>query len=479
MARILIIDDDELIRSSYARCFADLGHEILVAASLAEGGEHAAAGVDVIYLDLDLPDGDGKKAIDALASAPGRPEIVVVTGLGSNYGAREALDGGAWDYIQKPASPMTLRASLEDALHYRRDRYAHGAAPAGGPAFDACGIIGESPAIKRTLRCIAQAAESEANVLVLGETGVGKEMAARAIHANSPRRDMPFVVVDCSNLSETLVESALYGHLKGAFTGAHADRRGLVAEADGGTLFLDEIGELPPALQKSFLRVLQEHCFRAVGSSRQQRSDFRLVAATNRDLDAMTDTGEFRSDLLFRVRTVEVQLPPLRDRVEDLERLAAHFGVLACRRAGLAAKRISRQTMAVLAGHDWPGNVRELASVIEAAVIQAGSGPGIYPKHLPGQVRMAGLGPAAPAEEAAPASTLSAGTAGPAPAPNASAMQTYDEYRSACDKVYFEELMEACGQNVVEASRTAGISVPSIYRRLSQAGIPTPGRRKR
>jgi len=466
MARILIIDDDELIRNSLSRCFADMGHEILLAGDLRAGLGMAGTGVDVIYLDLNLPDGDGQKAIDDLAATPGHPEIIVITGLGNNYGARQSLASGAWDYIRKPASPQSVRASLADALAYRRD---HRRGPAAREPHND-GIIGTSPPMQRVRERIAQAADSEAGVLLLGETGAGKELAARAIHNQSRRRAGPFVVVDCGNLTETLVESALYGHVKGAFTGAHADRRGLVGEADGGTLFLDEVGELPPVQQKSFLRVLQERRYRPVGGVRELSSDFRLVAATNRDLEAMALAGEFRSDLLFRLRTLEIGLPPLRERGEDIPLLAAHFAALSCARYGLPAKRLAAPLVRLLAGYAWPGNVRELGNVMEAAVIAAGRDAVVYPKHLPGHLRLSALG-AVPDDGGAPAG------ASPVSPRRAGDVVPYDEYKARRDKEYFQELMALCSHDVTTASLMSGLSVPSIYRHLSLSKIPT--RRKK
>lgn len=243
MARILIIDDDALIRRSLSRCFSELDHEVIQAEGLMQGTALAQKGVDIIYLDLNLPDGDGRTAINDLSATSGNPEIIVLTGLSDNFGAEETLTSGAWDYIQKPATPATLRASLKSALKYRKDKMAS-SEPASD--FDECGIIGNSPAINRAKQLMVKAAKSEASVLILGETGVGKELTAQAIHMNSARKNGTFVVVDCSNLTESLLESVLYGHVKGAFTGAHSNHRGLVAEAHEGTLFLDEIGELPP-----------------------------------------------------------------------------------------------------------------------------------------------------------------------------------------------------------------------------------------
>ena len=464
MARILIIDDDELIRNGLTRCFADLGHDVVQADGLVSGGRLARDGADVIYLDLNLPDGDGRTAINELATAPGSPEIIVLTGLKDNFGAQETLTSGAWDYIQKPATPTALRKSLESALKYRLGK---GAAQEPKPDFDALGIIGDSPAMARAKQLMAKAAESEASVLILGETGVGKELTAQAIHANSPRKNRPFVVVDCSNLTESLLESVLYGHVKGSFTGAHADHHGLVAEADTGTLFLDEVGELPSPLQKSFLRVLQEHRFRPVGSPKESMSDFRLVAATNRNLDAMTEAGTFRSDLLFRLRTLEIQLPPLNKRGSDLMQLARHFTRKSCERYGLPPKKLSGRLTEVLKAYAWPGNVRELGNVMEASVIAAGKEPAIYPKHLPAHVRVSFLKQGKPRKQ--PKQPSRPASAGP--------IQSYKDYKFMRDQAYFQQLMDICDFDITEASRLSGLSVPSIYRHLALAGIPTGNRR--
>ncbi len=480
MARVLIIDDDQLVRSSVGRCIADMGHEVLQAGSLAEGLAEARSGVDVIYLDLNLPDGDGQSAIESLHAAPDAPEIIVITGVGNNYGAEGTLTRGVWEYIPKPASPGIVRESLASVLEYRRDRLGPGRTgtgntPEAAPAtWNPCGMVGHSGPMERCMAMMRRAADSDAGVLVLGETGAGKELVAKAIHANSRRRNGPFVVVDCSNLTESLVESLLYGHVKGAFTGAHSDRRGLVAEADGGTLFLDEVGELPAALQKSFLRVLQEHRFRPVGSPRELQSNFRLVAATNRNLEAMTRDGLFRSDLLFRLRTVEITLPPLRERGDDVLELARYFVAESCRRYTLPPKKLARALIKGLTGHDWPGNVRELRNVLEAAVIEAGRDTTIYPKHLPSHVRMGILEAATPRRPAPPA---------PAPARPLREEITwnglaYRDYKRIRDTSYFQQLMDVCEFDIVRASQLSGLSVASIYRHLAQAGIPVGGHGK-
>lgn len=474
MARVLVIDDDVLVRKSLSRLFSDMGHTVFLAANLTEGKALAEEGVDVVYLDLDLPDGDGLKAIDSLSAMECRPEVIVITGMGSSYGAQETLQSHAWDYIPKPASPRAVRESLESALHYRRETMWENAPVAD---FDCCGLVGLDPSMERTLNDLARAAKSEANVLLSGETGVGKELAARAIHANSRRGAAPFVVVDCSNLTETLVESVLHGHLKGSFTGAYADRRGLVAESDGGTLFLDEIGELSLSLQKSFLRVLQERRFRPVGSHKEHASDFRVVAATNRHLDRLARDGTFRSDLLFRLRTIEIVVPPLRERGKDKERLAVHFVQQTCARYGLKTKELSDELSQILNDYSWPGNVRELANVIEAAVISAGSGPIIYPKHLPTHVRLSLLsarengGRRLNAKGSSPARPAHVKSVDP---PD---IFPYSRHKTLRDREYFTRLLEAAGYDIARASLISGLSVPSVYRHLALAGIATKSKR--
>ncbi|TVQ98572.1 MAG: sigma-54-dependent Fis family transcriptional regulator [Desulfovibrionales bacterium] len=470
MARVLIIDDEVMVRRTLQRCLEDMGHEAFVAGSLEQGAALASRDMDVIFLDLGLPDGKGQKAIDTLRASSSRPEIIVITGLGDNYGAEEALRRGAWDYIRKPASPMVVRSALFGALEYRAK---HKGEQISAKVFDDCGMIAQGAVMRHVLEALAKTADSDANVLILGETGVGKELAARAIHANSARKDGPFVVVDCSNLSETLLESTLYGHTKGSFTGAVSDRGGLVVEADKGTLFLDEVGELPIAMQKSFLRVLQEKRFRPVGASREYRSDFRLLAATNRNLEAMSTEGLFRSDLLFRLRTQEVQLPPLREREGDLERLADYFVSMTCDRYGIAEKRLSKQLLKVFQSYQWPGNIREMRNVIESTIIEAGKDSVVYPKHLPAAVRLSllvngekdrGCVDMHPPRELAE--------------PKPFIIPPYEEYKAICNRKYFKELLLASENDLARASVISGLSIPSIYRHLGLARIPTP-RKKR
>ncbi|MCE5336406.1 MAG: sigma-54 dependent transcriptional regulator, partial [Desulfobacteraceae bacterium] len=306
MAKILIIDDDRMFCDVIARIIGHLGHEAICSLTLGKGRKEACERpYDVVLLDVQLPDGNGLEAIEEIKGSCGDPEVIIVTGMGNPEGADMAIRWGAWDYIEKPASLNEIIKPLVRTLAYRSSR----TSAKEGPAFNRDRIIGDSPAMQRCLDWSANAAKSDVNVLLTGETGTGKEVFARMIHENSARASRPFVVVECSALPESLVESILFGHEKGSFTGADRRQAGLIELADGGTLFLDEVGELPHPLQKAFLRVLQERSFRPVGAMRERASNFRLIAATNRDLEEMVKEGKFRSDLLFRLRSMAIELP--------------------------------------------------------------------------------------------------------------------------------------------------------------------------
>ena len=306
-ARVLVIDDDKHFGHMLAQRVQSMGHTAVVAYTLEEGLERAgASSCDVILLDVNLPDGSGLEAIPKLQQGDVPPEIIIITGFGEPDGAELAMRSGVWDYIDKGTSLESAKLSLTRAIQYRAERQA-----ARRPVLlKTEGVIGESRCFKACMELVAQAADSNTNVLLAGATGTGKEVLARTIHWNSARANGSFVVVDCAALPETLIESVLFGHEKGAFTGADLGRDGLVKEADGGTLFLDEVGELPRSMQKTFLRVLQERRCRAVGAEKETSSDFRLVAATNRDLAEMASDGHFREDLLFRLRGLTIELPP-------------------------------------------------------------------------------------------------------------------------------------------------------------------------
>ena len=405
MARVLVVDDEEEIRSFFRVLLDEWGHPASTASTLAEGLHVVAVQpMDVVFLDVKLPDGDGLGALPRFRSSPSAPEVVIMTGFGDVNGAKAALRNGAWDYIHKPFSLQDIQLPIKRVIQYRDDLSRQHRPPF---ALRREGIVGNSAALLRCLDRVAQSASTDANVLITGETGTGKELFARAIHENSHRSKAPFVVVDCAALPEAMVEGILFGHEKGAFTGASRSRSGLVLQADGGTLFLDEIGELPLPLQKTFLRVLQEKRFRPLGSSRETGSDFRLIAATHRDLNALTSSGGFREDLLFRIRSFLLELPPLRERSQDILLLAIHHLACLAERYRIEVKGLAPESIEALMAYDWPGNVRELVNALDTAISLAAGAPTLYPKHLPAGIRLAGTLDAIPHDTPRPVIHLS------------------------------------------------------------------------
>jgi len=334
-------------------------------------------------------------------------------------------------------------------------------------ALDRSGIVGESPRIKTCLDLVAQVAGTDATVLITGETGTGKELFASAIHRNSPRGNQPFVVVDCAALPETIVESMLFGHEKGAFTGADRTREGLIKQAHGGTLFLDEVGELPLQVQKAFLRVLQERRFRPIGSKSEVESDFRLVSGTNRDLQKMVEEGSFRSDLLFRIRSFTIELPPLRERPRDIKDLAMHYLANLCERYSLGLKGFSPDFLEALLAYHWPGNVRELFHALERALAVARDEPTLFPIHLPDSIRIH-----------LAAMLLSKKTAPGPPRAETSlrpeSILPFKEFRETMDRQYLTHLISHTGRNIKEACRISGLSRSRLYELLKEYNIADP-----
>jgi len=385
MANILVIDDDIDMCMMIKTAISVNGHKVDYALTIKDGCQQALSdSYDVVFLDVRLPDGNGLDYLTMIKSIPSNPEIIIITGEGDPDDAEIAIKNGVWDYLKKPFSKKNITLQLVCVLQYREEKkYAKKSL-----VLKREGIIGESPQIKDCLKLVAEASASDINVLITGETGTGKECFASAIHENSKRSKNNFVIVDCAALPETLVESTLFGHVKGAFTGADRDHEGLIGQADGGTLFLDEIGELPMSVQKAFLRVLQERVFRPVGGKKEVRSDFRLIAATNRDLNQMIKDGTFREDLFFRIKSMKISLPPLRDRSIDVKALVMYAMLETCEREKIAAKGFSPQFIDILAAYNWPGNVRELINALEWAIGKARYESTLFPKHLPEQIRI-------------------------------------------------------------------------------------------
>jgi two-component system NtrC family response regulator len=331
-----------------------------------------------------MPDGNGLDIMSKLRATGYAPEIIVITGIGDPDEAELAITNGAWDYIEKPASLEAMTISITRALEYRAEK---AKAPI-SEELQRREIIGKSPRLDVSLDLLAQAADSDVNVLITGESGTGKELFANAIHINSSRANKNFVIIDCTALPETLVESVLFGHTRGSFTSAFNSQDGLIKQADKGTLFLDEIGELPLSIQKSFLRVIQEHRFRPVGGKQETSSDFRLVAATNRNLEHMVKHGKFREDLLFRLRTLVIELPPLRECLEDINELTLHYMDKLCKRFQIEPKGFSPEFLQIVTAYKWPGNIRELIQALEKSLLAAKNEPMLFPKHLPTYIRI-------------------------------------------------------------------------------------------
>ncbi len=388
MSGVLIIDDDPLFCQSLVSMTERMGYSTDFTHTASTGLQTARQGhYSVILLDVGLPDCSGLDILGELKEVPSKPEVIIITGIGDTSGAELAIRNGAWDYIVKGFNYADLRLPLARAHQYHNEKRI--SAPS--RVINRDGILGTSQAIVNCLDIISVAAQQNASVLITGETGTGKELFARAIHNNSHRNQQKFVVLDCASLPETLLESMLFGYTKGAFTGADRDHAGLIKHADGGTLFLDEIGELPLNFQKAFLRVLQEKRFRPVGSAVETTSNFRLVAATNRNLDQMVKEGSFRKDLLFRLRTITLELPPLRERKKDIKDIVIHYLSQASEQFGMAMKGFSTDFLEALHNYDWPGNVRELLHTMESAVTLAQDEPTLFPTHLPMQMRISML----------------------------------------------------------------------------------------
>lgn len=473
MANVLVIDDDTHIREVCKLVIEGMGHDVAACPTLTKGLEALDRDVfDVVYLDVDLPDGNGLLSIPKITERDKAPEVIIFTGASYPNGAELAIKNGAWDYIEKPATAESMTLPLIRALQYRKEKFANRPPTV---ALKREGLIGNSPRVVRCLDLVAQAANADANTLITGETGTGKELFARAIHDNSDRADGPFVVVDCSSLTETLIESVLFGHAKGAFTGAEKKQEGLIKQADKGTLFLDEVGELPFAQQKAFLRVLQERRFRPVGAKEEETSDFRLVAATNKDLEAMVATGDFRNDLLFRLRTMHIHIPPLRMRGEDVRELTIHYMNAICKKYKLPLKGFSPEFLDCLQEYDWPGNVRELVNIMENVIVRAQFEPTLYPKHLPPEVRIRVMSGKRHDLPNGGEPNVAAATMAPGANPDLGEVQLvpFDDYKKETEHRYFKALMQSTGADIHKACEVSQLGKQSLYRYLRIHGIST------
>jgi len=462
-ANILIIDDDPVICEWIERAVKDLGHRSSRARTLAEGIRKVEQGsFDVVFLDVEMPDGRGLDGLPQIRASRSSPKIIILAGAGDPDEAKRAILGGAWNYIEKSASTEAIRVPLLRALEYRAEQA--DVRPPGTTIWK--GIVGTSRRLSPSLEMMSQAAGSDVNVLITGETGTGKELFAKAIHANSRRARGNFVIVDCTALPETLVESVLFGHIRGAYTGADRSHPGLIKHADHGTLFLDEIGELPLSIQKSFLRVIQEHRFRPVGAEKEIQSDFRLIAATNRELDGMVRAGAFREDLFHRLRTLVIELPPLRESRQDIQDLAEFYARALCDRFGMAPKRFSPEFMSMISEYRWPGNVRELIQALEKALLSAKEEPVLFPIHLPTHIRIQVASQAFRKTEGADQAHTAAGSG-----PVQSLPKMKDFRRSAVSEAearYLRDLLRLAEGDFEKALEISGLSRSRLFALLKK-----------
>src|SRR5262245_11740080 len=453
--RILIVDDEPDVVANWARFLGRADYPCITATD----GERALALLDkerpeIVLTDLKMPGVDGMQVLAHARELDPDAVVIMITGHGTVESAVDAMRAGAFDYLLKPLpSNDVLRLAVERAAERRRlieenRRLREPLAPRGG--FDQ--VVGKNPAMGAVFDLVRKAARSDANILIQGESGTGKEMIARAIHAQSRRAAEVFVPLDCAALPDTLLESELFGHERGAFTGADRTKPGMIEVADRGTLFLDEIGELPLSLQPKLLRALQERQIRHVGATKFLTVDVRLVSATSRDIAALVRKDEFREDLFYRVNVITIALPPLRERTGDVALLAHHF----LRRYGRNRERplegIDADALALLEAHAWPGNVRELQNVVERACALA-DGPLVRPLDLPEHVRGRGSPPAR------------------VPGKDLPLAQAREAWLQAFAQEYLTDLLRRHGGNISHAARTAGVDRKTLHRLLTKHGI--------
>jgi DNA-binding NtrC family response regulator len=470
LEKIIVVEDDLIIRRSLESQLRQKRYDVMACANLASAKEALGKdSFDLVFLDVRLPDGEGTDWLKELSQRPQHPLVVIMTGFGSVESAVDCMRNGAFDYLIKPFSQNQIDIVLKKADEFTRILRVNQLLTKDG-GDRGWELLGRSAGMDKLRQIIRQVARTQATVLIQGESGTGKELVARALHEESPRASSPLIKVNCAAIPENLIESEFFGHEKGAFTGALNKREGRFELAHGGTILLDEISEISPNVQAKLLRVLQEREFERVGGSRTIKVDVRVIATTNRRLEQSVQRKEFREDLFFRLNVVPIQVPPLRERREDILLLAESFVHWAARKHGCAAQRLSDACRDVLQTHHWPGNVRELQNVIERAVILAGDSPVVEPPHLclinissptPPQPETPAPAPAQPVSTPPPA----AATPAPAP-PNAGANQFIP--LSELEKRHILAAMEHCRSNRTAAAKALGISVRTLRNKLNE-----------
>jgi nitrogen regulation protein NR(I) len=474
MAQLLVIDDDPFVCQAIALTLSGDNLRVATAGTAADGiAAFTARRPDAVLCDVRLPDQSGLELLARLKEIDPKVPVVLMTGHGTSETAIEAMRRGAFDYLLKPIDPDRLAELADRAFEVSRLMRVPARVPDARPDAAADGddgdlFVGNGPGMQEVFKAIGRVAPTPATVLVRGETGTGKEMVARAVYHYSRRADKPFLTVNCAAIPEALLESELFGHEKGAFTGAERRRIGKFEQCDGGTLFLDEVGDMTPLTQAKILRVLQEQQFERVGGTETVKTDARLIAATHRDLEGMIAAGTFREDLYYRLNVCTIRLPPLRERTEDILPLVSHFLRRYRGEFGKEVRAVDPAAADALRGFPWPGNVRQLQSVVKQALLAA-AGPVLTAADLPPEVRPGGVGTAVAANERSGEEggvlgfvrrRLSEGTA--------------DLYAEVLERVEREVLVEVLTHtqgNITRAAQVLGITRPTLRSKLAGLGL--------
>jgi two-component system response regulator HydG len=446
--KILFVDDQKSARDLFVRLIDPSKYEAVVAAAVVEAEEQMVQlRPDVVITDLRMPNLDGLKGLERFHQIDPDVPVILITAFGTVETAVEAMKRGAFDYLRKPFEPSEIEIVIDRAVrHHNLLRENAQLRSEVERKFSRTNIICRSPAMAAVMDLVSRAAPSDFSVLIQGESGTGKDLIAKLIHYTSPRSAAPYISINCSAIPEHLLESELFGYVKGAFSGATTSKAGFFAKADGGTLFLDEIGDMSPNLQPKLLRVLHDGEYYPVGSRQLSRTNVRVICASNQDIAALVEKGSFRQDLYYRINTVRVLLPPLRERKEEIPLLVEHFFSRLRQKSPGAPGRLSVTAMRCLLEYHWPGNVRELEHAIERASLVCDSDE-IQPEHLPPEVR------------------------GGESAPTEAASGNYKEARKAFEQRYFKRLLSKTGGNIQKAAEIAGIHRTTLYDKLGKLNI--------
>ncbi len=463
MPTLLVIDDEAAILHAFRRAFKTADVTLLTAATGSEGVDLTAQRrPDVVLLDLQLPDESGLATFARIHALDRRIPVIFITGHGTTDTAIEAIKQGAFDYLLKPLELEHIRSVVGRAIEISRQMHVPAVMAEQEPVPPQSDVlVGRCPAMQEVYKAIGRVAPQDVTVLILGENGTGKELVARAIYQHSRRAAGPFLAINCAAIPETLLESELFGHEKGAFTGADRKRIGKFEQCSGGTLFFDEIGDMTPLTQTKILRVLQEQRFERVGGNEVIRTDVRLIAATNRDLERLVAAGEFRQDLYYRLGVFTIRLPPLRERLDDLPLLVEHFVKRFSHDMGKETHLVAPATLDVLRQHTWPGNLRELQSVLKQALLNA-SGPVLVPEFLPAFLGSGGRSPetTTPDWDRFITDRL-----------NANSQDLYAEALAALERQLLTRVLRHTGGNQLQAAKILGITRGSVRTKMRALGI--------